>query len=631
MLEVLQSAAIWFLMGMSSILGVSSTPVVSDGVWKIDKEWHSSGDSQFFQASSTKLAEVCQNNPTSYIKFPVIIHGAHELLQNGSIFYKFGDPSFKTTRSFYGAPVVPCEILGEGEVVWRAYSYSEYFARIQHFPKLASSRPLTNFINETLNSVAAGALLLMSLFSFLISIGKISKRLVFSLCISYAALSGYFLFGSASFFGIDISMLWSHKLADLCVWIGLIFIVYTLKILETVPKAIFYAFLTFVVPAMAIVAIGNTGDQVQLGASLPFGMTLFALSFALVNQLKLLVQSKDRLYALRSLGLAFWTISVVNDILVVTGLYDGYATLSIGTVGGLFFFGLALHERILSAYNERDYLRENLELEVERKTEQLKTKTQELEDAMQNLKSTQSELVQSEKLASLGTLTAGIAHEINNSLNYVNGALIPLEKLAKKTSSGEDVKKVEKLVGVMKDGLKLTFEIIKSLKSYTGLNRSEQNEVNFSEVVNSVVTILKTKLRDRYELKIDIDPNIVVYGSVAGLNQIFMNLVTNSLDAMPEGGTLKVEAKSREKDVLVTVTDSGVGIPKNIVDRIFDPFYTTKDVGKGTGLGLYIVKKEVERQNGEVTVESEPGRGTVFTLHLPKENGFEEMCLKEAV
>lgn len=604
-------------MGMSQMLGVASVPTTPEGDWKITKNWQAENGVFRFEAESASATEACRANPRHYLEFPIVIHGAHELLVDGHPVSSFGDPTFEKTRSFFGSPVVSCATIKAGSnLTWRAYSYTQYFARINFFPRLSASRPWTNFLNETVNAVSAGALLLMSLFAFIISFGKLPNRIVFALCGSYAALSGYFFFGVPEFFGIEIPMLLAHKLADTCVWIGLVFLMHSLTQLEIISKGLFRAFLACVVPAMLIVLVGQSGDQVQLGTSLPFGMTLACLMVGFTRQSKLLIEKGSRNYAMGSLGLAFWNLSVMNDILVVTGLYAGNLMLSVGTVGGLFFFALSLHEKILGTYRERDFLRENLENQVKLKTEQLTNKTIALEKAMEELKTTQAELVQSAKLASLGTLAAGIAHEINNSLNFVNGSLRPLERLVMSGDVKKDDPKFLKLLEIMKEGLQLTFGIIQSLKNYTGLNQSNLNDVLIQDVVNSVLTILRSKLSKSIQVNVSVDPGLHVLGSVVGLNQVFMNLISNAIDAMPEGGQLGISGRASGKKVMIEISDSGIGMDAATLERIFEPFYTKKVVGKGTGLGLHIVKKEVDRHKGSITVRSEPGKGTTFLLTL---------------
>jgi len=195
--------------------------------------------------------------------------------------------------------------------------------------------------------------------------------------------------------------------------------------------------------------------------------------------------------------------------------------------------------------------------------------------------------------------------------------LKPLESMIAKSVSGPEQEKMNKLLGVMKDGLNLTLEIVKSLRNYTGLNQAKHNDVNISQVVTSSLTILRNRIRGRINVQCDIPSDMTVLGSVVGLNQVFMNLISNALDAMSDGGTLTIHGERENDLVRISVRDTGKGIPKEAIDRIFEPFFTTKEVGSGTGLGLHIVRQEIQRHKGELKVESEPGAGTTFYMSIP--------------
>jgi C4-dicarboxylate-specific signal transduction histidine kinase len=245
-------------------------------------------------------------------------------------------------------------------------------------------------------------------------------------------------------------------------------------------------------------------------------------------------------------------------------------------------------------------------------------KTKHLEEALIQLKSTQAELVQSARLASLGTLSAGIAHEINNSINYVNGALGPLEKKVHKLVPPEERAMIDKLFAAIKEGTSLTVDIVRSLRNFTGLNQAEYKSVDLSQVVHSVLTILKNKAKD-VSVKVTFPENPSIMGNITGLNQIFMNLISNSLDAMDkEEKTITINCQDLGNKISIVVEDNGSGIPKAVIDRIFDPFFTTKDVGQGTGLGLHIVAKEIEKHGGKISVQSFEGKGTRFDIELSK-------------
>ena len=300
-----------------------------------------------------------------------------------------------------------------------------------------------------------------------------------------------------------------------------------------------------------------------------------------------------------------------------TGLYPGFTTFNIGIAGGLIFFVLAVNEKITQAYHELSDLRVHLERKVEQKTEEIKLKNTELESSLIQLKRTQADLIQSEKLASLGTMAAGIAHEINNAINFINGGIPVLDKLIVGITDSKMREKGSLLLGSMKNGVNIVVKIVSSLRNYTAKADIEFKKIKLREVVESVVVIIKSKLGDDIHLELDIDPELVIDGNLVGIHQIFMNLITNAIDAMPNGGNLKISAHQAQDQCMILVQDTGQGIPRDIVSKIFDPFFTTKDVGSGTGLGLHIVRSEINRHLGTIGVDSSIGIGTTFSIQIP--------------
>lgn len=622
----LDSISVALLLSLSSALGIQSMPKDLNG-WRVEKNWSDNNGVQTASLTSKDTIQACKSNSEGYVQFPAVIHGAHEIFLDGVRILKFSDPMFKNVRSFYGAPILDCKDVIEGkELKWEVYSYSKYFARISEAPKIVSSRPYINVFNELFNVSAAGTLILLSIFSFIISFGKLSdsngnrtNRLVWSLCGSNLFLSGYFFWCSPSFFNIEKSMLFAHKFADICVWIGLFLFMSTLAYLEVVSKFQMKIFSFLVFLALTIITIASTGDSVQMGTSLPFGMILFMLVYGFISQITILKKTQN-LYSgiFKILGLGFWIVSVMNDILLVTGLRGGYVMMSLGSVGGFFFFALAFQEQIITAYQERDFLRTHLEEEVDRKTSQLVLKTQELEETMTTLRHTQAELIQNEKLASLGTLAAGIAHEINNAINFVSGAIPVIEKVIASVDNKKNKELGITLLQSMKNGVDIIIKIVTSLRNHTGLNRGALEQVNIKQVVDSVINLVRTRIGDDVVLDFDIDSKLHLVGSVVSFHQVFMNLITNSIDAIGTHGKLSIKAINSEKYCEITVSDTGMGIPAEIRSKIFDPFFTTKEVGKGTGLGLHIVKGEIKKHRGEIfMLNSEPGKGTTFVIRIP--------------
>jgi signal transduction histidine kinase len=292
-----------------------------------------------------------------------------------------------------------------------------------------------------------------------------------------------------------------------------------------------------------------------------------------------------------------------------------------------------------------------LEEKVKKRTEELEVMNLNLQDTLSNLKSTQGHLMEAEKMASLGQITAGIAHEINNPINYVSSNVEPLRQdlgdiltildgyktVAKNSDLPElkalltqeeeldidyAIKDMHELLGGIEEGAKRTSEIVTGLKSFSRTDEDEAQSADINNGIRSTITILKSELKD-IETVVELGsiPHIKCY--LGKLNQIFMNLIDNAIDAIKDRyedrtkGVLTVVTSQVDNKVIVKITDNGCGMPEDVKNRIFDPFYTTKDVGKGTGLGLSISYGIMEKHNGHISVESEPHVGTTFTIELP--------------
>ncbi len=270
--------------------------------------------------------------------------------------------------------------------------------------------------------------------------------------------------------------------------------------------------------------------------------------------------------------------------------------------------------------------------------------------AHEALKVTQSRLVQAEKLAGLGQMVAGVAHEINNPLAFVSNNVAVLQRdLAELVEilalykEGEDVlarakadlvaeirdrrERVDldytlgnlpRLLDRTRDGLGRIQQIVKDLRVFARLDEGILNEVDLNEGVSSTITIVQghaKKKRVQIEKDLGTLPAMTCYG--AKLNQVVMNLVMNAIDACPEGGTVTVRTRAEVDGVRLDVVDTGTGIDPEIRERIFDPFFTTKPVGVGTGLGLSISYGIVQDHGGKIEVESTQGKGSRFTVRLP--------------
>ena len=265
----------------------------------------------------------------------------------------------------------------------------------------------------------------------------------------------------------------------------------------------------------------------------------------------------------------------------------------------------------------------DLEREVRRRTEALEQRNAELHEAMEKLRRAQDNLVRSEKLASMGRLVAGIAHEINNPVNAVINSLGPLDEAVKRIAAGEGGSPADiatealEILAVVQRGAARTKAIVQALHGYARGDDSVQREVNLARSVDETLGLLQHRLRDVKVVK-DVEPKARILGFPGQVDQVLMNLLTNAAQAIgAKGGTISVTARNQDARVLLTVADDGAGIPADVLPRIFDPFFTTKDVGEGSGLGLSIVHGIIERHGGHIDVESQPGQGTKFLISFP--------------
>ena len=267
--------------------------------------------------------------------------------------------------------------------------------------------------------------------------------------------------------------------------------------------------------------------------------------------------------------------------------------------------------------------------------------------AFEQLKTAQSKLVESEKMASLGVLTAGVAHEINNPVNFISGGIQSLEEnyadvqsflqlLMQYYADGSspqlretiDRKKaalqldklmpeMEALITSIKNGANRTSEIVRGLRNFSRLDESDMKKANLEEGIDNTLVILNNQLKNRVHI-------IKEYGKIpelmcfpGQLNQVFMNILYNATDAIQVKGDIHIKTWQEKGSIKIAISDTGKGMPESIRSRIFEPFFTTKPVGKGTGLGLSIAYGIIEKHKGNIDVQSEEGKGTTFTLTLP--------------
>jgi signal transduction histidine kinase len=275
----------------------------------------------------------------------------------------------------------------------------------------------------------------------------------------------------------------------------------------------------------------------------------------------------------------------------------------------------------------RDKLRSteevNLDLEraVQMRTADLARKNRELAEALDKLGRAQEQIVRSEKLASIGQLVAGIAHEINNPVNAIVNTVGPLQEAVESIDKDpEAAKDVIDMIKVVQRGAQRTKAIVSALHNYSRTDDESVVDFDIDRSIDDSLELLRHILKQNVTVVKKYGDVGRVRGHAGQINQVFMNLLTNAAQALSgrESATITIETRSDADGVEVKIMDNGPGIPPEVLPRIWDPFFTTKDVGEGTGLGLSIVHELVERHGGTIGCSTKMGEGTTFTVKLPR-------------
>jgi signal transduction histidine kinase len=281
----------------------------------------------------------------------------------------------------------------------------------------------------------------------------------------------------------------------------------------------------------------------------------------------------------------------------------------------------------------------------------LEAKNREIETAYAELKATQAQMLQNDKMASIGQLAAGVAHEINNPIGFVTSNLSSLERYMAKivefiTAQSERIAahapaeavselaakrkslKLDYILDDMKsliaeslDGTGRVQKIVQDLKSFSRIDTVEHSFVDINACLESTINIVWNEIKYKATLQRDFGDLPLIKCHPQQLNQVFMNLLINAGHAIDKEGTISVRSRHEAGLIQIAISDTGCGIPEEIRARIFEPFFTTKEVGKGTGLGLSISYDIVKKHGGEIRLASEVGKGTTFTVLVPVASG----------
>lgn len=235
----------------------------------------------------------------------------------------------------------------------------------------------------------------------------------------------------------------------------------------------------------------------------------------------------------------------------------------------------------------------------------------------EELQRTQKLLVTSEKMASLGVMAMGIAHEINNPLNFIKNGVEALESRIVEEMP-EKKEELEPLLRIVREGVKRSTNIVKSLSHFSRKTPSMEEECDLKDIIENCLMILHNKIKNRIKIITTFDKDSRAIGNEGRLHQALLNILANAAQAIDGKGIINILTSRKNGFIEVTIEDDGEGIPEDNLSKISDPFFTTKAPGEGTGLGLFITYSIIEEHKGEIDVISNPGKGTIFIITIPQ-------------
>ncbi|SHM22591.1 hypothetical protein SAMN05444266_10750 [Chitinophaga jiangningensis] len=479
---------------------------------------------------------------------------------------------------------------------------------------------------------------------------------------------GYRFFWHDNLFITEQSVNWAGALSGIAV---LLFVQNFLHVKEKAPWAyrIFTLFIIVYSSTLVLSVLGYYSIAYAMIDFLAITGVSFILLFAISQAFRQSKPARIFVFAWTIFILAVITF-VLKDIGIIPYNIFTSHILVIGSGMEVVLLSFALADKIntfkaekeasqalalqISKENEQLVREQNiiLEAKVQERTEELQNSNKDLNVALTNLKDTQTRLVEKEKMASLGQLTAGIAHEINNPINFVTSNIKPLkldiadlqellnryaqlkgsENVQQELASIEQFKReididyiheeISSLIKGIEDGAARTAEIVKGLRTFSRLDESDVKSIDIHEGLDSTLVLLRNGIPSNVNIIKEYSelPKIECYAGK--VNQVFMNILSNSLNAIKskkEHGQESITIATRQEGefVVITIRDTGIGMSAEVKEKIFDPFFTTKDVGEGTGLGLSIVFSIIEKHRGKIIVNSAPGEGAEFIIYLP--------------
>jgi two-component system NtrC family sensor kinase len=522
-----------------------------------------------------------------------------------------------------------------------------------------------------------GVILIMTLYNFMLYITVRDRSyLYYVLYIAFLGISQMLLRGyGANLLTDNKAALNNYYLPIFRALFGSSVILFTVEFLqlkESMRSGYKYYYLLYLIYIAAFIAI-IAGKVVFAYNVITFGAAIVAITLLITGAWLYFKGFKPGKYFMFAWGL--FLISMLMSVARNKGLitYNSF-TLNVIIYSSLLeiiLFSIALADKInfyrsqknesqllsltIAKENERLITQQNiiLETEVNVRTQELIQTNQNLSTTIEDLKSTQMKLVETEKMASLGQLTAGVAHEINNPINFVSSNVKPLRLdfleifslLDRYKEAGDNPGKKElltlaneykrnidleflreeilSLLDGIEEGASRTTEIVQSLRTFSRTDELVLKPIDINKAVLNTLILLRSSIPYNIEVKPVLNKMGLLNCYPGKINQVLMNLINNSIQAInakekKDNENITITTHDHPENITIQISDTGIGMSPEVRQRIFEPFFTTKDVGEGTGLGLSIVFGIIEDHHGSIDIQSEVGQGTTFTITLPK-------------
>ena len=374
-----------------------------------------------------------------------------------------------------------------------------------------------------------------------------------------------------------------------------------------------------------------------------------------------LVQSTFLDVSIRPFGVAIFTVGIVTSLVFIAQLSFDWRAIAGTLIGGIGCAAYLLHKaqlpipnwlsavlllswsaaiatfassrtrRLVAAVASARATHEiELEQTVTQRTAELADRNRELEDALRSLERAQTDLLRAERLASVSTLVSGVAHELNNPINFIANNVEPLERhlsaIARATANAPRseaaqldfiVTDLHAIARDIREGSRRVRLIVGDLQRLTANAERNFEEVDLAVVARQTKAMLGARLREGVTIAIDADDAVPIRAHAGALEQVLVNLVDNAIRAVAEKGTIKIRIATAAKETRISVSDDGCGMSATEQARAFEPFFTTRKAGDGAGLGLAVVARIVDAHGGKLGITSELGKGTTITIVLP--------------